>query len=1858
MADERPVISNEELENLQLASKAWDSIAMSLGSLAMGNIEIEKLVKSITIIEDSITTTINKVLELKTPDKLLKSISKIETSIAGISNNLLNLQKPVSIKVMLVDNISSNIGKVLSEIQQIPDSKSIRLDIVDDISKNIQGINQQLESIRNDKIVTVNLTDTNNQILAITDVITKLPHSIEIIVNAIDKVTPVLLDIETALNLLPNEKNITANINDNITSQIPTISAGLQENLNIASTLDASKLDSSINLLIGTIGNLQNSINQISASSKDAGIAVDTEFSGMSQKLRSYSDQLKTAIKKIGTQSLTNEFNDSRKALADVAKDFMNMFKKGTSTIASTQSVFKRFKEDYLVDMMKDVSQLGNQFSILKEQTDDIGYDKAFDIHLKSSSDSIKKLTADAKDFSIEIMGGIKNLDSLGNTLINIVKSKESLTEEINKDSEKLVNLALKLKEATEVNDAARINSLEKQINATNRNVQAGKELIYGLDIQYTAIKKNHDLQKSGLNEIISFQQEHSRELLENEMQNQMFLKQRIDLYSNIETLLYSNNNLSSTERAGLEKKLLLLKSANVISVDDVNNIKEQNRELAIQLKKRELLGNIKDYMYGEEFINSLELTKNSADGAYASLKKLMDEVAAGTTDVKVLQLEFEKQKKTAKDIAALTAITGEFNKKLTNQTTVIQRLIALKEKLKTGDISLIEKTELENLARAGGYLKNLGDNIDKLQSEHVVLANIGGMSKTFKKTKADILATSEMITLATEAMSKLGEKADQTSADISNQQQKIMQLTNEIANLSGVAKISKEAELAVLQDELSLNQKLLDETKKLYDETSNRAGESTEKLLILDKKTADYEKTLSTLRQQIQQTGIDPLFGNILQGFKNLTSQVATFIDKPKIAFTLLGAALKKNFFNPVWDGFMKIGGGAADLSKLFTTSVGAMMSFEAIGMGVGMKDASEAAAALTQSLGTTGDINKDLVRETAILQSRYGVSAQEGAALARSLKPLVGGSNIAAANTMKMARNMATAEGVPIGEMMHDVAASTEDFALFGKQGGKNIFEASIFARKLGVTMKEIGAIARGLLDVENSLQAEMEAQVMTGRSMNLNKARELALSNDLEGATNEMLKQVGGINEFNKMNYYQRQSIAKMAGIEASQLQQMLSQREEEARILRDNGNWLGTAIIKMQMVGKSVMENKDSLMMLVIAAGSLGNALKTAGAFAQLIGGGFKSALMWSGRLVASIWQAVFGERGMLAAIRASTAAREVGAGVSMAAGKVGGFLGKATGVTKVRRLMAARKLASTAGGAAPITKTTDALDKSRRVGSKIPSKAGSGVRVFLTNLAGGLKAMGNVKVLFGALNLIPASIGLVALLPAIPSMAVISALGKFVGIGLKGLANGLGIKGMAQPGVTMGAINLLAAAGALLVATAGIPGMIVISAFGWLTGQGLIGLAAGLTAMAGTLPGSLALLAAGGALLVATLGIPGMIAISAFGWLAGQGLIGLSTGLTALGTAAASGAPLTGIGLIALFGLALIPLTYALSKLAPLIEPIGKAIGTVIESIGTAISTIVQSIGNLITTLSAIPLSNLIGLSIGFMAIAGSLTVLAASLSISIIPLTLGSIALGIFSGALVLAGMGLQMVMPQLTNLGNFFSTFDTSKLAAFGAGMLQMSMSLLLAAPAIIGASFAMLASVIPLAIVGNRMIKVAEALERIGKSVNNIQLLQQSLISIAGISSGIKELAASLSMLSMGITDVAKSSWKAALSPMMLIMGTLKAVSGAAPSTLTSNAVTSTPTATAVTPTAPAAAMPTTTVTKAAEPIKQPTPPVLPNTEEQKQQVNMKNVEDLLGKLISIMNGGFKLDVNSGELALFMQKKAAIAKSNSSVH
>ena len=173
---------------------------------------------------------------------------------------------------------------------------------------------------------------------------------------------------------------------------------------------------------------------------------------------------------------------------------------------------------------------------------------------------------------------------------------------------------------------------------------------------------------------------------------------------------------------------------------------------------------------------------------------------------------------------------------------------------------------------------------------------------------------------------------------------------------------------------------------------------------------------------------------------------------------------------------------------------------------------------------------------------------------------------------NQLRTNAAIAGSAGVTRALVMQDLADNAQFFAKFAKDGGMNILNASIAARKLGLELGAVESISESLLNFESSIENQLQASLLLGRQINLDKARQLAITGDQEGVMREILKQVGGEAEFNRLNVIQRQALADSVGVNVEQL----------SRLVRNNTAAAGTGgTDKSVGLLQRIADNSDSL-----------------------------------------------------------------------------------------------------------------------------------------------------------------------------------------------------------------------------------------------------------------------------------------------------------------------------------------------------------------------------------------------------------------------------------------------------------------------------------------------------------------------------------------------------------------------------------------------------------------------------------------------------------------------------------------------------
>ena len=208
-------------------------------------------------------------------------------------------------------------------------------------------------------------------------------------------------------------------------------------------------------------------------------------------------------------------------------------------------------------------------------------------------------------------------------------------------------------------------------------------------------------------------------------------------------------------------------------------------------------------------------------------------------------------------------------------------------------------------------------------------------------------------------------------------------------------------------------------------------------------------------------------------------------------------------------------------------------------------------ASTALSKELGVNASVvfSTQTIGEVAELTELMGMGAHEAAQLAKFAKLSGKELDVVTDNMEASFKAFVQTNGAAINikDVMNDVGSASAAVTLSLGSQPEKIQQAAMEARKLGLSLEQVDKIAGSLLDFESSIQAEMEAEMLTGKELNLDKARQLALANDLEGVAKEIGKNEGIMKAFSSGNRIQQEATAKAMGMSREEMAKMIYQQK---------------------------------------------------------------------------------------------------------------------------------------------------------------------------------------------------------------------------------------------------------------------------------------------------------------------------------------------------------------------------------------------------------------------------------------------------------------------------------------------------------------------------------------------------------------------------------------------------------------------------------------------------------------------------------------------------------------------------------------
>ena len=365
------------------------------------------------------------------------------------------------------------------------------------------------------------------------------------------------------------------------------------------------------------------------------------------------------------------------------------------------------------------------------------------------------------------------------------------------------------------------------------------------------------------------------------------------------------------------------------------------------------------------------------------------------------------------------------------------------------------------------------------------------------------------------------------------------------------------------LGDQLK-NENKIDVTLKKRQGILNSLESNLDDYVKVKKIEKDLDKEINRLLKEGRKDLADKykkekqLVGNAKNSLKQQHLSNSLFSLGDELLSGMLGTM--KGFINPwtalaalavAFSGTLdEIGGrfGAVGIQSLDVRNNLMDAQVEATKLGKSMSDVLDATTQLTDNFGV--GFSEALKLSSSVIDTSValGLSVTEAGDLIGSFKALAGLSADQATTLAKNVTLLAKASDVAPQQILKDMAGSSEAIAEFTDASGTNIARAAIQARKLGISLSDVASSAKSLLDFQSSYQNALEASVLVGKQINVERMMELSLAGDLEGLQQEQIKQLGTQSEFNKLNVLQKEALAKAVGLSVDQAAKLVNKEKE--------------------------------------------------------------------------------------------------------------------------------------------------------------------------------------------------------------------------------------------------------------------------------------------------------------------------------------------------------------------------------------------------------------------------------------------------------------------------------------------------------------------------------------------------------------------------------------------------------------------------------------------------------------------------------------------------------------------------------------
>jgi len=379
------------------------------------------------------------------------------------------------------------------------------------------------------------------------------------------------------------------------------------------------------------------------------------------------------------------------------------------------------------------------------------------------------------------------------------------------------------------------------------------------------------------------------------------------------------------------------------------------------------------------------------------------------------------------------------------------------------------------------------------------------------------------------------------------------------------------------IEESISLHKRLTDVLKEQFDLTSSGV-DIVDKLNSLQKSivnalkkenelrgktfdiTTNIEKKYSAIALEIEKSKVSGLTPAITNRISKLTKEIIEEQRKlNKLKDESLEAESEKTM---VVELFNQIDESAAKFrremgfTRQYTSDIDKYARTTAVNfakVGVTGEQAYEAASGLSKQLFSSTNVSEEMLSNTALISAQLGVASQVTSELTKNLAMVSRNTASSQQNTVLFAAALSEAAGTSLNDVMSDINTATKSQYIYISRSGTEMVKAAVEAKRMGTTIQSAAESSLKLLSFTQNVRDEMEASVLLGKSINLQKARELSYNRDIRGLNAEILKIIHDTN-FEQLDPFQQAAVAAALGKSAGELAQIAQAERERGNIVK--------------------------------------------------------------------------------------------------------------------------------------------------------------------------------------------------------------------------------------------------------------------------------------------------------------------------------------------------------------------------------------------------------------------------------------------------------------------------------------------------------------------------------------------------------------------------------------------------------------------------------------------------------------------------------------------------------------------------------